>query len=212
MVALNQLACGEADRDARCRCMILYQMHDPVQAAVHCATVVFLVAEVLPRRLLLVSRDVKRMLHELVNTLVLGSGDWDDGDAQHPLHVVDTDAAAVAAELVHHVECQDDGDVQLHQLQCQVQVAFYVGGVGNVYYSFGVAVQDELAGDYLFGCVGGQGVDSRQVRDGSVRVAFDDSVFAVYRHAGEVAHVLVGACEYIEQGGLSAVLLAGKGE
>ena len=39
-----------------------------------------------------------------------------------------------------------------------------------------------------------------------------DSVLAVHRDPGEVAHVLVGTGELIEKGGLAAVLVAYKGE
>ena len=45
-------------------------------------------------------------------------------------------------------------------------------------------------------------------------MAADDAVLAVHRHTGEVAHVLVGTGQLVEQGGLAAVLVAyqGKGQ
>ena len=40
----------------------------------------------------------------------------------------------------------------------------------------------------------------------------DSAGLLVHGDAGEVAHVLVGAGELVEQGGFSAVLVSGKGE
>ena len=41
-------------------------------------------------------------------------------------------------------------------------------------------------------------------------MTLDGTALAVHRHARKVAHVLVGAGELIEQGGLAAVLVAGQ--
>ena len=41
---------------------------------------------------------------------------------------------------------------------------------------------------------------------------FDGAVFAVDGDTREVAHMLVGACQLVEECGLATVLLSGKGE
>ena len=43
-------------------------------------------------------------------------------------------------------------------------------------------------------------------------MSFDDAVFAVDGDTREVAHMLVGARQLVEEGGLAAVLLSGEGE
>ena len=43
-------------------------------------------------------------------------------------------------------------------------------------------------------------------------MAADDAVLAVDRYTGEIAHVLVGTGQLVEQGGLSAVLVSDQGE
>ena len=40
----------------------------------------------------------------------------------------------------------------------------------------------------------------------------DGTVLAVYGHAGEIADMLIGAGQAVEQGGLSAVLISDKGK
>ena len=113
-VTFHQLAGGKADREAGCHCVIFYQVHHAVQAAVHRSAVVFLVTEVFARGLLLIAGDVHRVLYQLVDTLVLCCGDGDDRNAQQALHSVYSDASSVSAQLVHHIQGKDDGDVQLH--------------------------------------------------------------------------------------------------
>ena len=192
--------------------MIFDQMHHAVQASVHRAAVVFLVAEVLARWLLLVLRHVHCVLHQLFNAFSLCGGDWHHRDSQDALHLVYADASAVAAEFVHHIERQHHWDLQLHKLDGQVQVALNVVGVRDINDTFHILLQDEAAGNYLLRRVRRQGIDSRQVRDAGLRMAFDNAILAVHGHAGEVAHVLVGARQDIEQRGFSAVLLSCQGK
>ena len=211
-VTFHQLAGGKADRDACGCCVIFDQMHHAVQASVHRAAVVFLVAEVLARRLLLVLRHVNCVFHQLFHALFLCRGDWHHRDSQDALHLVYADASAVAAELIHHIERQYHRDLQLHKLDGQIQVALNVVGICDVNDAFHVLLQDEAAGNYFLRRVRRQGIDSRQVRDAGLRMAFDNAVLAVHGHAGEVAHVLVGARQDIEQRSLAAVLLSCQGK
>ena len=95
----------------------------------------------------------------------------------------------------------------------QVEVALDVGGVDDVDdgvraapSSRNVPRHDLLAG------VGRQGVDAGQVGDRGLGVAAHRAVLAVDGDAGEVADVLVGAGELVEQRRLAAVLVAGEAE
>ena len=152
------------------------------------------------------------MVHQLCHALVFGGDDGDHRDAQQLFHAVDVDGAAVAPDLVHHVQGQDHGHVQLQQLHGQVEVALDVGGVHDVDDPCGMLVENELPGDDLLVGVGGEGIDAGQVGDQGLLVAPDAPALLVYGDAGEVAHMLVGPGELVEQGGFAAVLVAGQGE
>ena len=114
--------------------------------------------------------------------------------------------------LVHHVQGDDHGDVHFQQLHGQVKVALDVRGVHDVDDRFRVLVQDKVAGDQLLTGIGRHGIDPGQVRDQGIRVPADDAVLAVHGDAGEVADVLVGAGQLVEERGFSAVLVADEGE
>ena len=210
LVALHQLGGSKTHRDARRFGMILDKMDDAVDAAVHCAAVVVLAAKVHASRPLLILCHMDSVVHQLIHALILGGGDGNDRDAQHGFHLVDTHCAAVAAHLVHHVQRQHHGSVQLHQLHGQVEIALDVGGVHDVDDAGGLFADDELPGDDLLTGIGRHGVDTRQVSHFGFRVTFDGTALAVHRHAREVAHMLVGTSKLIEQGGLAAVLVAGQ--
>ena len=188
--------------------MIFDQVDDAVDAAVHRAAVVILAAKIHPPGALLILCHMDGVVHQLVHALVLGSRDGNDRDAQQRLHLVDAHRAAVAPDLVHHVQRQHHGGVQLHQLHGQIQVALNVGGVHDVDDAGGLFADDELPGDDLLAGIGGHGVDARQVGDLSLRVPLDGAALAVHRHTRKVTDVLVGTSELVEQGGLAAVLVA----
>ena len=214
LVALHQLGGGKPHRNARRLSVVLDQMDDAVDAAVHRAAVVVLTAEIHAAGPLLILCHMKGMVYQLIHALILGGGNGNDRNAQHGLHLVDAHRAAVAAHLVHHVQRQHHGGVQLHELHGQVEVALDVGSIHDVDDAGGLFADDELAGDDLLAGIGGHGVDARQVGDLGLRVALDGTALAVHRHAREIAHMLVGTGELVEQGGLTAVLVASqrKGE
>ena len=73
-------------------------------------------------------------------------------------------------------------------------------------------IQDKLAAHDLLARVRRQGVNAGQVGNARLGVVADGAVLAVDRYAGKVTDVLVGARKLIEQGGLAAVLVTGKGK
>ena len=152
------------------------------------------------------------VVDELVDALVFRGGDWHDGHAELFLEGVDVDGAAVGVDFVHHIEGDDHGDAELEELHGQIEVALDVGGVDDVDDAAWFFLEQELAGDDLFAGIWRHGIDAGQVGDEGVVVAADDAVFAVDGDAGEIADVLVGAGELVEEGGLAAVLVAGEGE
>ena len=151
LVALNQLGRRKTHRNMRRRGMVLDKVGDAVNAAMQRAAVWTIGrAEVQATGALAEPRHVQGMIHQLADALVAGSANGDNRHAQQALEQVDVHGAAVGRHLVHHVERDDHGAVELHKLQRQVQVAFDVGGVDDIDDGVGGFVQDELAADDLF--------------------------------------------------------------
>ena len=208
LVPLDELGGGEADRDAGLFRVVLDLVDHRVDAAVDRAGG----AEVVHRGVHLVPGGLDGDLHQLVHALVLHGGDGHHRDAQGLGEPLDVDGAAAGGDLVHHVQGQHHGDPHLHQLEGQVQIPLDIGGVHDVDEAVRLLVQDEVPGDDLLRRIGPDGVDARQIHHRAVLLAPDGAGLLIHRHAGEVAHVLVGAGELVEQCGLAAVLIAGQRE
>ena len=138
-----------------------------------------------------------------------------DGNDRHPQHLGESgavDLVPVLLRLVHEVEGDDHGPLQLQKLHRQVEVALDIGGVHNVDDGVGMLAHDEVPGHDLLHGVGGQGVDPRQVHHGHVPAVDPGlALLLLHRHAGPVAHILVGAGESVEEGGLATVGVAHQG-
>ena len=91
-------------------------MHDAVQATVHRAAVVIHVTEIRASRAFLILCHMQSVTNQFVDAFVFRRGNGNDRNAQHFFHLIDADGAAVAAHLVHHVECKHHRNVQFHQL------------------------------------------------------------------------------------------------
>ena len=211
LVALDQLGRRKTHRDMRRHGMVLDKVGDTVDAAVQRAAVRTIGrAEVQATGALAEPRHVQSMFHQLADTLVAGSANGDNGHAQQALEQVDVHGAAVGRHLVHHVERDDHGAIELHKLQRQVQVTFDVGGVDDIDDGVGVLVQDKLAAYDLLARVRRQRINAGQVGNACLGVVADGAIFAVDRHARKVTDMLVGARQLVEQRGLAAVLVAGE--
>ncbi len=75
---------------------------------------------------------------------------------EHLRHTVEVYSHPPFLNDIHHVQCQHYRLAQLYQLQCQVEIAFKAGSVGNVYYCVNVVPGEEIARDLLLHCIGGQ--------------------------------------------------------
>ncbi len=191
LVALNHLARRKTDRDFRRFGVVFNEVHYAVQASVHRAAVLRLVAEVRALRLFLIGCNVYRVVYKLVNTLVFRRGDWHYRNAQKFLHSVDVNLAAVALDFVHHVEREHHWRLKLHELHCEVEVALYIGCIDYVDDALWFVFNDVFARHNFFVAVRGEGVYAGQVHNLRVLVAFNLAALSVNRDAGEVANVLI---------------------
>ena len=126
-VALDELRGGEAQRQALAADLGLDKMCNAVDGGVHRAA-----AEVQTLRQQLVFCYRDGAAQQLAHALAGVGGDGDDGHGQGFLHGFDIYAAAAAGQLVHHVEGDDHGDVQLDELQRKVEAALDIGCVNDV--------------------------------------------------------------------------------
>ena len=70
----------------------------------------------------------------------------------------------------------------------------------------------KVTGHNLLHGVGGEGVDAGQVHNGHVpAIHMGHALLLLHRHAGPVAHILVGPGEGVEEGGFAAVGVAHQG-
>ena len=157
----------------------------------------------------LVVGDAQQLLHVLAGA----GGDGDDRHPQRPGQARHVDFVPVLEHLVHKVQGDDHGALQLQELGGEVEVALDIGGVDDVDDGVRALAHDEVPGhDFLHG-VGGQRVDAGQVHHGDVlAVHLGPALLLLHRHARPVAHVLVGAGEGVEQRGLAAVGVAHQGQ
>ena len=202
-IALHQLGGCKTHGNPCPGGVVLDHVGDGVDAAVHGAG-----AEIQPPGAFAVHGHPHGMLDQLVDALVAGGRDGHHRDAQRRLQMVHMDGVAVGAHLVHHVEGQHHGNAQLDELHGEIEVALDVGGVHNVDDALRLFVYQKVAGDDLLAGIGREGINARQVHHRGFRVLADLAVLAVHRDPREVAHMLVGTGELVEEGGLAAVLVA----
>ena len=139
------------------------------------------------------------------------SGDLHDRSAQLFRELRDVDLVAVLFDDIHHIDGDDRRDAQLHDLCREVEVPLEVRAVDEVQDGIGMFTQQIVSGNDLFQRIRREGVDAGKVRDGDIFVVFEFAFFFLDRDSGPVTNVLVGAGERVEQGGLTAVRVAGKG-
>ena len=116
-VALHQFGGGKPQRQPGTLGMVLNQMGDGVDAAVHGAVfAVGSITKINAARRFAVAGHMQSMLDQLVDALVFGGGDGHHRYTQQFFQLVDHDGASVGAHFIHHVQRQHHRNAQLHQL------------------------------------------------------------------------------------------------
>ena len=150
-----------------------------------------------------------RPLHHLLYAFLFERGNFDDGDADCRFQLLRVKLVAALFYHIHHVEGDDDGNVDFHQLGGQVQVALEVGRVDDVDDAVRLFIDDEVAGDDLLGGVRREGIDAGQIDDGNGNGQF--FIYALPFIDGDtrpVADVRRAARKGVEQRGFTAVRVA----
>ena len=212
LVPLDELARRESHRELGSLRPLQDDVSDRLVAAAQAVVVLAGQVDYRLGRPLLVAGHVQGVAGDFLHALAGRRAYGDYRHAEHPFHAVDVNRAAVARELVHHVQRHHHGHAHLEALHGQVQVALDVGGVHDVDDAPRMLVHHEVAAHQLLARVRRERVDAGKVGYQRVVVPADHAVLAVHRHARKVAHVLVGARQLVEQRGLAAVLVAHQRE
>ena len=147
-----------------------------------------------------------RLIHQLLDARALKRGNGDDGQSDLLLQKLGVDDVARLFHRVHHVERDDDGDVDLHELGGQIEVALEVGCIDDVDDARRLFIEDEVARDDLFGRIGRERIDAGQVDDlHGLLAALVCTHFFVHRDARPVADVRRGSGEEVKERRLAAV-------
>ena len=127
-----QFACRKSYRNVCLLRMILDQMHDPVQASVYCSAMVICITEILSSRTFLIFCHMHCMFDQFFNSFILRSRYWNNRYSKFLLHLIYQDRTAVVPHLIHHIQCQNHRNIQLHQLHGQIQVPLNIGCIHDI--------------------------------------------------------------------------------
>ena len=149
-------------------------------------------------------------LHELVEVLVVESGDLDHRHAKHLGKLLRVDDVTALLQKVAHVEADDDRTSCLQDLGREVEVALEIRDVDEVDHGIRTISEKIVAGDDLLRRVRGEGVDARQVDKRHVLVFSPVCHLLLDRDARPVADIAVRSGQLVEERGLAAVRVSRK--
>ena len=164
-IPFNQFVCGKPQRKICLLGVVLNQMNDRMETAMHRTAVIVLITEVLPQRTFLVFGHMDRMPDQLIHALVLCGGDRNDRHPQHVLHGVDIYRAAVGIDLIHHVEGNNHRHIHFQQLHRQIQIALDIGRIDDIDDAVGLFLQHKVPRYQFFTGIRRHGINTRQVGD-----------------------------------------------
>ena len=153
----------------------------------------------------------QRRLGGLHAALALQRADFHAGAAQRLAQLFQIDGIAVFAHQIDHIHRQHHRMAQIHQLGGQVEIALNIRSVHDVQNHIRVILHQIPPGHQLLRRIGRQGINAGQILNDRLRVSLQGTLLLLHRHAGPVAHILIGAGQNVEQGGFSAIGIAGQG-
>ena len=118
---------------------------------------------------------------------------------------------AVLADDINHVQSHSYRIAHLHNLGSQVQVTLDVGAVNQIQYAVNIALQQIVTGHNLLQSIRRQGVNTGQVGNNYIIMAFKAAFFFLYSYAGPVTNILVGTGQIIKHCCFAAVRVTNQG-
>ena len=203
LLALDELHGAEAAGDVDALGMILDDVAHRMDAPMHRP----LGAEILHLGRHPAGGGVDKRIHQLGDALIFRRGNGNHRNTEGFRHLLHVHTAAVAHQLVHHVQGDHRRHLKRQELKRQIEVPLYVGGVHNVDNGVRSGFEDEIPGNDLLLRIGADGVNAGQVHHLMVS-SLDYARLLIHRNTGEIAHMLIGAGKSVKQGGFAAVLVS----
>jgi len=153
--------------------------------------------------------QVANRVHQLMDAGILTGRDRKHFETQERFQPLKVDPVAALRDLIHHVQGDDHGAIELFQLKGQKQVALKVCRVDDIDDDVRTILQDIVARDDFLDGVRGEGINAGQIdHREEVRSAADHTDLFLDRDAWPVAGRLPCAGQPVEQGGFAAVGIA----
>ena len=139
-----------------------------------------------------------------------GGNDRDTEDLPESCGV---DADPFLRGKIHLVHGDDQGALQLGELEGEEEVPFQRGGIGDIDHNVRAVVGNKFAGDLLLGRERGDGVDPRKIDHADPFSPVLEETFRPFnRLARPVADVLVDTRQLVERRALAHIRVPGKGD
>ena len=115
-ISLYYLAGCKPYRNTLTFCMILDHAHYRMYRTVQSSSVIILIAEILASRSFTIFSDMNGMSYKLIYTLSLCSRYGNNRNFNELLKQIDLNSASVARHLIHHIQCDDHGNIKFKKL------------------------------------------------------------------------------------------------
>ena len=154
--------------------------------------------------------DGYRLLCRLLDTGTLQGRNLNNLAAETLAQLICVDLVAILLYDVHHVDCHDHRNAELHDLCGQIQVTLDVCSVNDIDDCIRT-VTDQIVSCYHFlQRVWRKGIDTRKVHDDYILMSLQLTFFFLDRNTRPVTYKLIGSGQRVEQSSLTAVRVAGQ--
>ena len=212
LITFNNLICCKSYRNLSPFGMILYQMHDTVNASVNRSTMIGLFTEILLSWTFLIFCNMDGMTHKLINTLIFGRRNRHNRNTKKCLHVIYSDRSTISSDFIHHIESKYHRNIKLNQLHRKVQISLYISSINNIYNTLWFLADYILPRNYLLISIGRQRINSGKIHHLSKWHVFYLATFSIDSNSRKITNMLVGTCKLIKKSRLSTVLITCKGK
>ena len=145
LITFYYFGCRKSHRKSCILCMVGNEMDNCMNAPVNSTASGIFIAEILPARHLLIACDMNSVIYQLLDSLILCSGNRHNRYAKEGLKMVYVHRAAVVLNFIHHVKGDYHRIFQLHKLHGQIHVSLNVCRINNVDNGSRFLVQNKIS-------------------------------------------------------------------
>ena len=151
-------------------------------------------------------------MNQIVNAPIFAGGNRNYRNGENVGNGVQINIDIVLADFVHHVESQDHGDFQLHQLKGQVEISLQIGGIQDVDQYIGMLMQENIPGRDVVQCIGRKRVGAWEFDDIGSLMPLHRAFFGGHFVGGKIPVVLEAPGHLIKEGGKTSAWIADKAD